>query len=164
MPSGQVPNLVNDLKNSTDFNGVLTRYHQDCYGQSNIINHIEAIKHCFTIGQGIEWTFSRLRAINDQWSMDTLKTLESMCPLSLKISYESFMRGFVMDLKGCLTMEYSLVMQLTVHRRTNFWVGIKAKLIDKKKETPEWVPASILEVNDIGDYFANVEGPWLNLN
>lgn len=85
-----------------------------------------------------------------------------MCPLSLRLTFR-IQRSGVSSHADALRMEYNICVQACKYRNANFLIGIKARLIDKSKDKPQWTPATIEEISefDLVPYLNNVEGPRL---
>ena len=60
-------------------------------------------------------------------------------------------------------MEYDLVTHLVAKEVQNFKTGVTHKLINKRKDRPNWNPGSIDQVGSeqISRAFENSDGPWL---
>ncbi|CAG9318506.1 unnamed protein product [Blepharisma stoltei] len=145
---------------------VLQVYHVNpSWEKSSIIPYLDQIKQCFIIDGTVELVVKKLSQLDTPWTVKTLQKIQTMCPLSLKISYEAFRRGKSMTYKDCLAMEYNLVVQMQSQRSINFLEGVRHKLVVKASGTPNWVPDDLIELGDgsILPYFANKEGPRLEL-
>ncbi|CAG9335903.1 unnamed protein product [Blepharisma stoltei] len=164
-----IENSIETVKNQLiqeDFATVLARHHTDPNpSNSKIMQNIQNIRYCFETHGNLEGILGKLNNLNNQWSTQVLEKLQEMCPLSLRIAYESFNRGRHMNYAECLIMEYNLVIQLTKHRNYNFKEAVTHKFINKAKGKPNWNPSSISEVGDslTLSYFLNTEGPRLSL-
>lgn len=131
-----IESLINELYNQ-NHREVLTRFHRHPdESLSKIMPIIQDLKHCFDIYSDLGLMLNRLCLLNTQWSQQTYLKLSEMCPLSLKLAYESFSRGKYLNYKDCLIMEYNLVIQLSKHRSYNFREAITHKLINKAKGRP----------------------------
>lgn len=106
--------------------------------------HIQHINYCFAAGS-IEEIFQRLTSVNNEWSNKTIKTLNDMCPGSLKVTLRALQRGAQLDLSQCLQMEYRIACRCTEYH--DFPEGVRALLIDKDNK-PKWNPKTLAEVTD----------------
>ncbi|XP_026489150.2 3-hydroxyisobutyryl-CoA hydrolase, mitochondrial [Vanessa tameamea] len=113
--------------------------------------NIKHINYCFAAST-VEEIIERLEKVQNEWSVKTLKTLNQMCPGSLKITMRALQRGAQLDLPQCLKMEYRLTCRATENH--DFPEGVRALLIDKDNN-PQWKPKTLAEVDDgyVESYF-----------
>jgi enoyl-CoA hydratase/carnithine racemase len=95
-----------------------------------------------------------------EFVVNTLKTLNSMSPTSLKITLEQVRRAKAthsMSLGECLKMEYRLCQTLMKNTKSDFYEGIRAVLVDKDRN-PSWNPPTLEEVShsDVNKHFHNL--------
>jgi 3-hydroxyisobutyryl-CoA hydrolase len=71
--------------------------------------------------------------------------------------------GRHMTIPQVLSMEFDLVTCLVGKHVENFRIGVTHRLINRKRDRPEWVPATFADVSDelIDSFFVNADGPWL---
>ena len=118
----------------------------------------EAIERCFSKPKSVEEILDLLKnetgnKKHEKWANSTIQTLLKMSPTSLKLTLAQLQEGKELDLKGCLTMEYRLMMGCM--RGQDFREGIRSVLIDKDN-SPKWAPAAISHVSekDVRKYFS----------
>lgn len=91
---------------------------------------------------------------NSDFGTSTLKTLQQMSPLSLKVTLEGLKRGAkVQSIGEALQMEYRMS-QAFMKKGSDFYEGIRAALVDKDNK-PKWNPTSLKEVTEemVESYF-----------
>ncbi|KAI0093896.1 3-hydroxyisobutyryl-coenzyme A hydrolase [Irpex rosettiformis] len=89
------------------------------------------------------------------WAADTVKALELRSPTSLKVALQALRRGKEMTLHQALQMELNIATAFCSQASTDFATGVKAVLVEKIKERPQWSPPTLQEVGD--DY---IEGTF----
>lgn len=116
-----------------------------------MVEHREAIDRCF-VGDSVEEVLGKLRAEPGDWARETLATLMSRSPSSLKVAFRAIRDGASMDFDDAMTMEFRLSQACT--SAPDFAEGVRAVLIEKDK-APAWSPASLAEIEDgdIDAYF-----------
>jgi enoyl-CoA hydratase len=89
------------------------------------------------------------------WARETLDTLLTKSPTSLKITLRQLQVGRAYDVEAALVLEYRLTQHVMAAH--DFYEGVRAMLIDKDQK-PRWRPASLAEVGeDIVDaYFTSI--------
>jgi enoyl-CoA hydratase len=79
------------------------------------------------------------------WARETLETLQTRSPLSLKVTFEQLKRGkSYKNLKEALIVEYRLATRMM--RQPDFLEGVRAAIIDKDR-SPKWHPPSLSQVS-----------------
>ena len=85
----------------------------------------------------------------DEFAVNTMKTIRSKCPLTVRVWFESFNIGSRQTLAEVLEREYHMCIQVTEVDSHNFREGVRALLIDKGKGAPpDYRPARIEDVTD----------------
>ena len=129
-------NAANDIK------ALLEELGTDQLGEPELAQYYPAIEQHF--GQpGVDAICDSLaseqRPAYRQWAQDTLATIESRCPQSLYVTFETLSRGQGLSLDNCMAMELHLINQW--FEQGNFIEGVRALLVDKDQQ-PRWQPAS----------------------
>ncbi|KAF9351673.1 hypothetical protein BGX26_010368 [Mortierella sp. AD094] len=123
----------------------------------------EAIDRCFRFNT-IEEIFAALEKENTPFGAETLKTLRTMSPTSLKVTLQQIREGANLGIADCFRMEHQLARQfLSGH---DFPEGVKALLIEKTLK-PQWDPATVEDVDReqiLGVYFRNQSPKALSLS
>ncbi|KAF8925618.1 hypothetical protein BGZ58_000644 [Dissophora ornata] len=126
-------------------------------------DHREAIDRCFRYDT-IEEIVAALEKEDTPFANDTLKTLRSMSPTSLKVTLQQIREGGNLGIADCFRMEHQLARQF-LHGH-DFAEGVKALLIEKSLN-PQWKPATIEDVDReqmLGVYFRNQAPKPLSLS
>ncbi|KAK3810884.1 MAG: ClpP/crotonase-like domain-containing protein [Benniella sp.] len=116
--------------------------------------HRNAIDRCFRHNT-IEEIVAALEKEKTPFAEETLKTLRSVSPTSLKVTLQQLREGANLGIADCFRMEHQLARQFLFGH--DFAEGVRALLIEKTLE-PKWKPASIEEVDRegmLGEYFRN---------
>ncbi|CAA7271582.1 unnamed protein product [Cyclocybe aegerita] len=97
-----------------------------------------------------------------QWASDTLALLHLRSPTSLKVSLEAIRRGKRQTLFKALEMELKIATAFCRGASPDFLTGVKAVLVTKSKDKPEWSPTSLKEVTpEILSRFFDPQSPYL---
>ncbi|KAI1321778.1 hypothetical protein EDD11_000054 [Mortierella claussenii] len=122
-----------------------------------------AIDRCFRFNT-VEEIVAALEKENTPFAQETLKTLRSMSPTSLKVTLQQIREGAHLGIADCFRMEHQLVRQF-LHGH-DFAEGVRALLIEKTLN-PHWDPATIEDVDReqmLGMYFRNQAPQPLSLS
>ncbi|KAF8911054.1 3-hydroxyisobutyryl-CoA hydrolase [Gymnopilus junonius] len=97
-----------------------------------------------------------------KWASNTLSMLRMRSPTSLKVALEAIRRGKKLTLLQTLEMELQLATAFCRGASTDFFTGIRAVVLDKSKERPNWSPATLQEVTaEIVARFFDPKSPFL---
>ncbi|CAK1545811.1 unnamed protein product [Leptosia nina] len=134
--------------------GVILNKFNEPAENSTLAPHFNDIKLCFSAST-VEGIMERLKSVNNDWSIKTIHTLQSMCPASLKITLRALQRGAQMELLPCLKMEYRMISR--VFDNHDFREGVRA-YITQKHQKPKWHHKSIGDVDEdhVESYFRNL--------
>lgn len=153
MPSVRIADFENALANyswhdrSSDkdqIDDILSGMTEEMEDDSEIASQREAIDRCFAFDR-MEDIIAALNRENDDFENETLKAIYGMSPGSLKIALRQIRLGRTMQFADVMKMEYRLSQACV--RRSDFYEGIRAALIDKDR-APKWHPARIEDVVD----------------
>mmetsp|Transcript_34613 Transcript_34613/g.42678 ORF Transcript_34613/g.42678 Transcript_34613/m.42678 type:complete len:344 (+) Transcript_34613:1-1032(+) len=173
LPSEKVPVLRSVLEGLNEDAGKITKIKEvleELRGNNSppnpeksvVVPHEECINKCFS-QQRLEDVYLALETHNDNrdWAERTLKTLQSMSPISLKVTFEALKRhaGKHVTIGDALRDEYRLsqrFMRLQPH--SDFVEGIRAVLVDKD-HSPKWSHKTIDDVSedDVDEFFEPLE-------
>lgn len=92
----------------------------------------------------VETIIASLEAEDGDWAKETLATLLSRSPASMKVSLEQLRRGRDLDFDDAMIMEYRMSQAFMAER--DFYEGVRSVLIDKD-HAPKWAPATLAEVS-----------------
>ncbi|XP_046667442.1 3-hydroxyisobutyryl-CoA hydrolase, mitochondrial isoform X3 [Homalodisca vitripennis] len=148
--SKDVPRLFDaivNLKNG-DIDSVLRQHTQDISShQFSLEAHMGVINQAFS-APTVEEIVKCLEREGSEFSSATLKLLNKMSPISMKIAKVELEKGAKMNFKECLQMEYRLAKAaLEATSSPDFYEGVRALLRDKDRK-PKWKPARLEEVTD----------------
>ena len=121
-----------------------------------IADNRQAIEQLFEMPDSIEALLERLKKAGTPFANETLDTLSTMSPTSLKITLEQMRRGADLEFDDVMVMEFRIVSRvMTAH---DFFEGVRALIIDKDK-SPKWAPASVDEITseDVAAYFEPIK-------
>jgi enoyl-CoA hydratase/carnithine racemase len=125
--------------------------------ESHLCRNAEAIEAAFSLDHQmtVEDVIQTLRGMDgSEFASSTLEDISNSSPTSLKVTWEGLKRGRKLpDIGSVLHMEYR-VSQAFMREGSDFYEGIRAKLVDKDG-APKWNPPILEEVtNDmIQSYF-----------
>lgn len=110
---------------------------------------------------GVETICENLKQRNDEFGRQTLETLQSMSPTSLKVTLEGLRRG-----AQCASLGEDLAMEFRVAQHcmkpgSDFREGVRAALVDKDGK-PQWNPATLSQVTEemVESFFAPIPYEW----
>ncbi|WP_219621134.1 enoyl-CoA hydratase/isomerase family protein [Bacillus sp. UMB0893] len=81
----------------------------------------------------------------DSWASETVKTVLTKSPTSLKVALKQLQEGAGKSLEDCLRMELSLC--LNILNTHDFYEGVRAVVVDKDRD-PKWNPSVIVELDE----------------
>lgn len=101
----------------------------------------------------VEDIIASLSADNSLFAEQTLKSLATKSPTSLKVTFRQIREGATRDFEDCMQLEFRLTNRFM--RGHDFYEGVRAVIIDKDN-APAWQPATLEEVSasDVSGYFA----------
>jgi enoyl-CoA hydratase len=131
-------------------------------GSAKLEPHRALIDRCFA-KESVEDILAALESEQDPFATETLGTLRSKSPTSLKIAHRQIRAGRDLSFDDCMRMEWRLVNRVVAEH--DFYEGTRAAIIDKDRK-PRWRPARLEEVTeqDIARYFAPLDGDELRFD
>jgi enoyl-CoA hydratase/carnithine racemase len=108
----------------------------------------------------VERIVETLEALDTEFCRNTLRTLQSVSPTSLKVTLEGLRRGSQLQhIADDFVMEYR--MSQGFMRNHDFYEGIRARLVDKDNQ-PRWKPSRLEDVTDdmVASYFEPIQYEW----
>jgi len=151
-PSARLDDLVTALAaDPGDVDAIVAGFATDP-GPPPLAAHRPLIDRCFA-GESVEAILASLAAEPGDWAAETLATLRSKSPASLKVTHRQITRGAGLDFAACMRLEFRLSQHFCAGH--DFAEGIRAVVIDKDG-APKWKPARLAEVSDadVEAYFA----------
>lgn len=149
-PSAALDGFKHDLVAGTDVDAALRKIAADP-GPAPLAQVRDEIDRTFA-GDSVEAILAALEADGSDWAMQTLKTLRSKSPTSMKVTFEQLRRGAGRSIEDVLMMEYRMTQAFMAGH--DFFEGIRALLVDKD-QSPKWQPPTLAEVTqaDVARYF-----------
>ena len=95
-----------------------------------------------------------------KWAEKTIKTMKERSPISVAVTLQQMRIGREWSITQTFQHEYDIASNFMAH--PDFVEGVTARLIERKKERPNWSPNTIQDVRDqdVGAFFvSNSEGP-----
>ena len=157
-PSDQHQRLRTDLLDATlsndanrDIEAILNEYHT-APGQSAVEEKREAIGRLFVGHKTLTDLLSIIEADDTTFARETLKTLHSMSPTSLALTFEQMRRGADLSFNQAMMMEFRMVSR--VMDGHDFFEGVRAQILDKDKN-PHWSPTQLTDLSPttVDQYF-----------
>ncbi|KAJ0399672.1 hypothetical protein P43SY_000045 [Pythium insidiosum] len=113
---------------------------------------VESIFGAQNDDDSVEGIFDRLKKHDSDWSKKTLATLQTMSPLSLKVTLEQMRQGAVKNCAECFQMEYRVATRMM--ENPDFFEGVRAVIVDKDK-SPKWRHKDVTQVSkdDVKRFF-----------
>ncbi|HMH64418.1 MAG TPA: enoyl-CoA hydratase/isomerase family protein [Rhizomicrobium sp.] len=141
--------VLDALANGTDVDEAITPFVRKP-GPGPLREHRRRIQTIFS-ASSVEAILERLDRDGSDFAQATAQVIRSRSPTSLKLVFRQLREGAMLDLKGCLAMEYRLALRvLPAH---DFREGVRAALVDKDRR-PQWQPSSLAGVGDLDAFFA----------
>lgn len=179
VPANQLDSLekalvdASQMKSATleedPFAAVLMKYHKQPPvdpADSFLAKQQSDIDQVFNLNENESLTLedicAKLEELDNDFGKSTLKTLQKMSPVSMKITLEGLKRGAKLKNIGeDFQMEFRMSQRCTRHKDTDFMEGVRALLVDKDKN-PKWNPKTLEEVSDdlVAEFFEPIEQEW----
>ncbi|XP_047309006.1 3-hydroxyisobutyryl-CoA hydrolase 1-like [Impatiens glandulifera] len=122
-----------------------------CLKQSSPLIRLEMINRCFsndTVEKILDFLVNLSTKNCDKWIIDTINSMKSASPTSLKLFLRSIREGRTQKLDQCLVREYNAIAHLCAQSFVNdFLQGSRAMLVDKDKK-PKWKYSMLEEVKE----------------
>ena len=101
----------------------------------------------------VEAIVASLEGDTSLFAAETLKTLKTKSPTSLKVTFRQLREGRQIGFEDCMRLEFRLTNRFM--RGHDFYEGVRAVIIEKDN-APKWRPATLAEVKseDVLAYFA----------
>ena len=92
------------------------------------------------------------------WAQKTIETIQTRSPTSVAVTLEQMRVGRQWSIAQTFQKEYDIASAFMAH--PDFVEGVTAKLIERKKERPNWQPNTLEEVKkkDVHAFFLGKEG------
>lgn len=155
VPSEQLPQLLDALTQSKidshDAVSTIIREFSKETDAPGIREQQALIDKCFASDK-VETILETLTQQNHEWCDQTVKTLKSKSPSSLKITLAQIRAAATLDFDACMKMEYRMVHRFIDNR--DFYEGVRALIVDKDNQ-PNWQPKDLTAVGDseVQQYF-----------
>lgn len=134
----------NQIQNTIDINTCINDYLIPAAG-SSLARNKQAVKQHFS-HPSLEAIMLSLQEDTSTFAQQTLTTLLSRSPTSLRVTYETITQGQTLDLAACLQMEFGVMQQFL--NTADLYEGIRAAIIEKDSH-PHWNPCNLSLVSDL---------------
>lgn len=134
------PHISGDLRKTID-----RVFHGD---QPNIASIIESLKE---VGQDSS------KPELQEWAKKTIETIETRSPTSVAVTFQQMRIGRQWTIAQTFQREYEIASQFMAH--PDFVEGVTARLIERRKERPNWSPNTLNDVlkKHVDNFFAPPE-------
>lgn len=114
-------------------------------------------------GGSVEAIFASLEVDASLFAAETLKSLRTKSPTSLKVTYRQIREGKKLGFEDCMRLEFRLTNRF-MHGR-DFYEGVRAVILEKDN-APNWQPSSLESVTEaqVNAYFATLPNGDLALD
>ena len=137
-----IPHLIDNLLSldwsrsdvSSVLQATLSNYCEDQVPSSDLMSEKGKIDDVFK-GAPLDEALSTLRDAGDDWHSDTLKTIEGMCPLSVRVAFDHVQNSVGLEFEEVMIAEYRISQYMIL--QPDFYEGVRALLIDKDNN-PQW--------------------------
>ncbi|HYB09972.1 MAG TPA: enoyl-CoA hydratase/isomerase family protein [Alphaproteobacteria bacterium] len=147
VPSADLPRLIEALATTDPSAGesmvgrTIERFAREP-GPALLTEHRDVIDRCFAKGS-VESIVAALTAEASSWAAETVKTLSTKSPTSLKLTFRELREGRHLDFEAAMTMEYRIC-QFCMDGH-DFFEGVRAAILDKDN-APKWDPPTLAGV------------------
>lgn len=162
VPQAQHEVLLADLCHGPDaLERVLARHAVRSQNKPKLEGLQQAINLHFA-GASVEEIMTSLESGKSLFEEQTVKSLRSKSPTSLKVAFRQIREGAKLGFEDCMRLEFRLTNRFM--RGHDFYEGVRAVIIDKDN-APKWDPSAIdlVRARDIDRYFAPLDGGDLDL-
>jgi enoyl-CoA hydratase len=162
VPQAQHEDLFDALCNGSDpLEKILARHSVFAQDRSKLEGLQPVIDRHFS-GTSVEAIIASLQSGSALFEEQTLKTLLTKSPTSLKVAFRQVREGARLGFEECMRLEFRLTNRFM--RGVDFYEGVRAVIIDKDN-APRWSPPALEDVGeaDVERYFAPLEGGDLEL-
>ena len=105
----------------------------------------------------VEAIIASLEADASLFAAETLKSLRTKSPTSLKVTYRQIREGKALGFEACMRLEFRLTNRFM--RGHDFYEGVRAVILEKDN-APKWNPPTLERVTggDVESFFAPLDG------
>lgn len=139
VPSARLGAVVEALGSASAPEAVLADFAATPETGPALAAHRETIDRCFA-AESVEGICAALEADGGAFAAETLETLKSRSPTSLKVTLEALRRGAGLSFDDAMVMEYRLSQACMAGH--DFYEGIRALIIEKDN-APKWSPDTL---------------------
>lgn len=114
------------------------------------------------VHESVEAIFASLESGTSLFAAETLKSLKTKSPTSLKVTYRQIREGRRLAFEDCMRLEFRLTNRFM--RGHDFYEGVRAVIVEKDN-APKWSPPTLQGVSeaDVAAYFEELPGGDLTL-
>ncbi|PSN65979.1 ClpP/crotonase [Corynespora cassiicola Philippines] len=141
LPS-EKPAISGELRSTID-----RVFHQDQPSVQSILKSLEEVKTSSNSSEPLK-----------TWAQSTIDTLHTRSPVAVAVALTQMRVGRSWSISETFQREYDIASRFMAH--PDFVEGVTARLIERKKERPNWKPNTLDEVSreDVAEFFATKEG------
>eukprot|EP01117_Protostelium_nocturnum_P004959 TRINITY_DN1796_c0_g1_i1.p1 TRINITY_DN1796_c0_g1~~TRINITY_DN1796_c0_g1_i1.p1 ORF type:complete len:343 (-),score=152.49 TRINITY_DN1796_c0_g1_i1:60-1088(-) len=158
--SEKIKELEEELRNANfdkeSPKSIVEKYSGSPSGNSQLSSFENDIQKHFK-GDKVEQFFQSLQESSSEFANNTLQTLKSKSPSSMKVTLKGIQNGSQKDLAECFEMEFRMAVHSILSE--DFAEGVRAVLVDKDNK-PKWNPSDISAVDSkrVDSYFGPPKG------
>jgi len=163
VPAPQHEELVGALcGDARPFERVLAQFAVTPQNKSKMAGLQPPIDRHFSHGS-VEAIVSSLEGDPSLFAVETLKSLKTKSPTSLKVSFRQIREGKSLGFEDCMRIEFRLTNRFM--RGHDFYEGVRAVIVEKDN-APKWNPPALAGVSDadVAAYFAPLPDGDLKLD
>lgn len=110
----------------------------------------------------VEAIESSLAEDKSLFASETLKTLQSKSPTSMKVTFRQIREGAKLGFEDCMRLEFRLTNRFMAGH--DFYEGVRALIIDKD-QAPKWKPSRLEDVSvaEVSSYFSELPSGDIDL-
>ena len=142
--------ISTEINSKEDVTAVLDQFHRDP-GFHDLMAQQEIFDEVFA-EETIENIMTALSVFSDHWTHNTLNTLKTCSPTSLKVTLAQLQRAEKLEFDEIITTDHTMVQHFL--KGHDFMEGIRAVVVDKDQQ-PQWDPAKVSDVTNeqVQNYF-----------
>lgn len=150
IPQEDLPKVFNDLKADLTHSrepketveDVLMRYNKA--PKNRIIDHEGDIRFIFG-SDTVDEIYEKLDQKRNDFFIKVKEAIDSQCPMSVRVTFESIRRSKEMDMKDCYEADYAVSQRFMEGQ--DFFEGVRCTLVDKGAK-PAWTHKNVKDIKE----------------